>query len=1255
MNYLLKTKIKDIFNDCYQKEYEYGFILYNIAKNIEYKLIKKGDIFLKIGDSEDKFFIILKGGVSVINLFETEKKISIEEYLERIKELKHRNEKFIAMKTIALNKNKVIVDYENIENIVEKIFLKKLYKFIKFNYSSEDLKKLFELCKKQPKDYSINLSDFKRFESDNKLKNTSIHLNYKNDILTKLQTFFDKINKQEKNDQYKIKVESEDFNEKQYNLEKNSIENQHDKNNVIYLNQLTNIDEVTEGSFKLDSLEEKRSFILCIFDQLYLLSKDHFFANFDYHDNPFSKTGKLMSIEDETHIGFINKEIYNELIDNQLLKIESRKIDFLYEIIFEKFLTRKMFEKNYYKSFIYEHFNKGHILFKEKENIDSVYIIFNGKLELSFEKNYFMLEEEIKIIKNKHIQIKKIYEKKLKLIEKEKNNKNNSNYLENFNKNNDTLYIEAESLKKKNLLITKVLNGDILGLENNIFNFPIHYKATVVSDKLSCFKIDFKTLIIFLKNEKNGYKIFKDTAIKKLVSYILRVYEISKSFMEITQYQDYYSKKLIFKNEMENNKFSNTTVNDILTNNKLIQNNTNLKNYDSSDNLYNTRKFDNNFTNIKNIKSEKNDIFILPKSPINNENKFDLAYNYKNSDVGIIIMNQSKYINSDKNSILSKINSTKNQTFSNFEINDKKDKVIKNFLESENSPIEFNELDYEKNSQSNNKFKIIREFTASSNNSNYIPKKESNNFLFSKVKFSKFTEDKKIIREKESNSSSFEKDIEEEIEKQIEIKNENEIIIPSKKIFEEENFDNDVKSFSSNFNNYISLKKKELNRSNKKKNKFKKILLPIYLLSDQSKKNENENIVKKILDDKCIKNDYLKTDFLDNIKYKKIDFLNNKNYSKSKISVNLSNINKIEETSSNNLFPLCSTSNKDLSQLSSKVKDKNNLKFIFKRIEKLENEELEYDEEKLIEKAITNIITENTININRTNQGADRSNKNYSNNINNTKSIRNKKPLEDSFLNVKSVDINKKNLYQNMIENLKIDYNVKNEPNKLTNKSTNSNILNSVEYNKTKTYDEVYPSIVTNINYNFETKHDDEIIDKLIKIKDLKNSVFYNREDKKRNLNECTYDNYSKNYYFKTRKSEKIEKIKLVNSNSMNYKKLFSKNLIRLSNLIKIPELNFQNPLSSINVLNNSKYYSINNKSFNKINLTNKGNNEIVNSFEKENVTGNTMFKEFIDCNSKKSIKKNKSNTIIFSFLKNNEKSEKYIDDNSTNSHKFKD
>ena len=487
MNFLLKTKIKEILIENGEDDLEFTYTLYNIAKNLEYELFKKGDIVFRIGDPGDKFYIILQGSVSILKLFETELFCTGEEYIELLSKLKSDNEKYMVKRTIILNKDKINIDFNNIEEVLEKIFKRKLHKYLKFYYSHSEITELFKIYKKLPENYKINLNAMKKYEKDK--KNSTAYVNYLNQIIAK--NF----------------EETED-----------------------------------EGIISFEQIDERKRFIISRYDQIILLKSGQFFGDFALDTNT-NRSATLMAVDDETHLGIIQKDMYYEFILKEKLKMESKKINFIYETFFYKIINKMNFEKKFFKSFTYEEFPKGHILFKENENLKNIYILFLGRINLSAKKNFYMIEKEIKDLSKLDIQVKNNFEESLK------NDKKISI--------REIKLLEQELSKTKEFLIKKVSNKEILGVENLIFKIPYHYKATVSSEKLCCFSIDAKIFLKLIQSEEEAIIKFNDISIKKIISYQTRLKDISKTFIELTKFNNNYNKRLMNESKIINTFSSN--------------------------------------------------------------------------------------------------------------------------------------------------------------------------------------------------------------------------------------------------------------------------------------------------------------------------------------------------------------------------------------------------------------------------------------------------------------------------------------------------------------------------------------------------------------------------------------------------------------------------------------------------------------------------------------------------------------------------
>lgn len=525
MNYLLKTNLKEILKEYGEEDFQLTFTIYNIAKKVYYRKLVKGEIVFRIGDQGDKFYLILRGSVSILKLLDMEIYCTLEEYLRLLLKLKNDKEMYITEHIITLNKKKIPVEYEKIEEAIDVIFRKKLLKYLKLNYTSEEIKSLYAAYKKTIDEYHINFQEFKKYEDAAKKNfiSETFRNSYKNQLISKL-----------------LKLDINDVKNCSFDY----------------------LCDLIDGGFKinLEELEEKSIFIISKYEHFSLLSTGQYFGDFAIDCN-VPRSATIMGLDEETHLAVIDKECYREFILKHKLKIEEKKLNFLYKSFFNRFINKFYFEKKYYACCIYQEFTKGHILFKENENLDYVYILHSGKINLEFKRNYYFLVKKINEILALDPRIKKLYDEQNKKIDREntiifdllnniyniKNNITTNPTADNGNLltsllNNDQKKID-ELNKIKHLSIAKISNQEILGLENFIFKLPTQYKATVMSEKLCCYIINFRDLEKIKASEAEASQVIGDISVKKLFSFIMRLVELSKSFVDTMKIQELFNKK----------------------------------------------------------------------------------------------------------------------------------------------------------------------------------------------------------------------------------------------------------------------------------------------------------------------------------------------------------------------------------------------------------------------------------------------------------------------------------------------------------------------------------------------------------------------------------------------------------------------------------------------------------------------------------------------------------------------------------------
>ncbi len=215
---------------------------------------------------------------------------------------------------------------------------------------------------------------------------------------------------------------------------------------------------------------------------------------------------------------------------------------------------------------------------------------------------------------------------------------NKHNFSNNLNKilnninsiDSEKLEIFEELKKIKEFCLKKISNHEILGLENFIYNKSSFFKAVVVSNKLSYFKINIEIVRKMLFSEKHAENIFYEFSNNKIFSLIRRLFELIKNLIDNKNIKQINKFKY---SDLKNNKNKSTTegFNSVSNFNKLGRNNK----------LNKSNEFYNNIL-------ERNDNFDIKNSNSRNKKPF---YSTDNKRVKDILKSKKHSINKlEKNS-----------------------------------------------------------------------------------------------------------------------------------------------------------------------------------------------------------------------------------------------------------------------------------------------------------------------------------------------------------------------------------------------------------------------------------------------------------------------------------------------------------------------------------------------------------------------------------------------------------------------------
>ena len=496
--FVLESKLKEYlisFNKTPDKNLDE--IVLPIIAELKYYFYPVNSIIYKIGDSPQKYIVIIKGKI-VLEKYEIFKDdMTCFEYMQYIYKLyignNKKGDKVLLDKTLKANNRIFNINPEEVK-VFNYILLKyKLADYIK------DLNKKFVFIKEPIEEILINCFYKKDFiESVNYDPNKKDELKYMieiiNTILNKLKPAYD--------------AYDEDI-----------INN--------YLNFLY------QNKHKVYAFKK------------FKLSKEGVLKSGDYlADNILDSEGKIKinatALED-THVAYIGYNGYLDIIIKYKKIIKNKLAKFIKETYFYDKISLNYLVKNYLNEFQNEELTHGNTIFSENKKPKYVYFFKEGVLEIFCDKSIFSL---FKLTEKmvEHLEIssqKEIKEDLLSLKRK----------ISNFK------ILQNESNKKMNSRLFIYTKNSILALESWFFDLPYFYSCKVLSEKAVYYKIDYNILKKLISDLKDVKEIFHEKSNFRLNILLKRFIKICKTRI------DYISKVKIQEDDFNILKNLNQTLN----------------------------------------------------------------------------------------------------------------------------------------------------------------------------------------------------------------------------------------------------------------------------------------------------------------------------------------------------------------------------------------------------------------------------------------------------------------------------------------------------------------------------------------------------------------------------------------------------------------------------------------------------------------------------------------------------------------------
>ena len=459
-------------------------------KNLIFRSFEKDTILYRCGETDNRFFFVIKGRISALKPKKINLEISLDDYILYLIELKQKQEMFLLNKMIKLNNNFApIKSIEEIKKINRIIFKKRLELLINSDDSdilidNNDLEKFFEEYNQDFERYNMTFKDLKKL-LPNRGKILSGVLNREWD---------------------------------DYILEHCKLSS--DEN--LYF-------EPFEAIFK----EEKVNFICFKYESNDEYIDSDYFGDFSLDEDKVIRKNTLR-FEENTTLAFIGVEEYIDIISPQI-KIEKKNdIMRLNSSFCFKEISERIFKRNYYDMFIKKQYSRNSIIFNPETESNSLFFIKKGQISLELNCSIIELQNLMQLIYNQLNNIPSQYDLyQKKILSKEKLKGLEYKYLSDpifFNMKSHDKIFKIELEKKRHFQIAVFSDFEMVGLEEVYLQIPHFAKAIVGGEKIFFNELPINKFNIILQNEMRLIKeSYVQVSINRILSLLKRLNDIKQN------------------------------------------------------------------------------------------------------------------------------------------------------------------------------------------------------------------------------------------------------------------------------------------------------------------------------------------------------------------------------------------------------------------------------------------------------------------------------------------------------------------------------------------------------------------------------------------------------------------------------------------------------------------------------------------------------------------------------------------------------
>ena len=492
-NYLHQTKLIEFYlNELNNDKRMIENLTTFFGLEFRYQKYQKGEAIYKIDDYADHFYMVLIGKVDIFNVEPKMVNITGYDYFCYIMNLKKNDEKHRYKLCIEENKEIYPISLDD-EDLLPYIFLQFIIEDIKEGKKIDDFYEILRLVDLRP--YEIGLAE-------NKLNSTEYILQKERRITKKIANFSkDKIYR--------------------YRFINNKIIKKHIK--IFEYVKINTIEPLNYfGNESIENGTPREETAIC------------------------AETTELIYI--------INKLYTNNILPKKALILE-RKTSFLNKNYLFNKISPKRFIKRYFNLFILETYNKGDILFEENNELEYIYFIKEGNVDLLTSKSILEMEMFINEIN-----------KKIKIIQNifhyGENNEDEKNITLYNNIKSSSVELFEHIKKKEKIKIFILKESEDVGLISYLLGIGHLITGIVESPQALIYKIKKNDLTDILRKERLSFYEIINRVEQKLKVLSQRFYEINNIKLSMTDQRIVEENKIKLDN-IKKNKTSEFTSLDI--------------------------------------------------------------------------------------------------------------------------------------------------------------------------------------------------------------------------------------------------------------------------------------------------------------------------------------------------------------------------------------------------------------------------------------------------------------------------------------------------------------------------------------------------------------------------------------------------------------------------------------------------------------------------------------------------------------------